>query len=98
MDSFWPCSTTNSAVQLWRVADGKPLLGEESRPCSTLAFSPDSRQLAVAKDDWVSCIDLASGQETSRWHLPAKAHALAFHPNNRRLAVGYSESTCRFHL
>jgi eukaryotic-like serine/threonine-protein kinase len=82
----------HGAVQLWRVADGNPLLGEEPRPCSTLAFSPDSRQLAVAKDDWVFCIDLASGQETNRWRLPARAFTLAFHPNNRRLAVGYSES------
>jgi WD40 repeat protein len=49
--------------------------------------------LAVGKDDWVFCIDLASGQETSRWRLPAAAHAFAFHPHDQRLAVGYSSST-----
>jgi hypothetical protein len=39
------------ALQLWRVADGKPLLREELWPCSSWAFSPDSRQLAVGTDD-----------------------------------------------
>src|SRR6185369_5995802 len=33
------------AVQLWRVANDKPPLGEALRLCRTLAFSPDSRQL-----------------------------------------------------
>jgi len=80
------------AVQLWRVAEDSPLLGEALRPCSILAFSPDSRQLAVAKDEWVLCIDLARGQETSRWRLPAKANALAYHPKNRKLAVGYASN------
>src|SRR5439155_449456 len=82
----------HGAVRLWRVSDGAPLLGEESRPCLNLAFSPDSRQLAVANDDSVVCIDLANGQETSRWRLPAKPWSLAFHPNNRRLAVGYANN------
>jgi serine/threonine protein kinase/WD40 repeat protein len=81
------------AVQLWRVPDGKPLLREEPRPCLNVAFSPDSRQLAIAKDDWVLSIDVASGRETNRWRLPAKTHALAFHPDNRRLAVSYSNNT-----
>ncbi|HVC97447.1 MAG TPA: protein kinase [Pirellulales bacterium] len=82
------------ALQIWRVADGKPLLREGPRPCLCLcvAFSPDSRQLAVAKDDCCLTIDLASGRETNRWRLPAKSHTLAFHPDNRRLAVGYSNS------
>jgi Tol biopolymer transport system component len=80
------------ALQLWRVADGKPLLREELQPCLGVAFSPDNRQLAVAKDDWVVAIDMASGQETNRWRLPARAYALTFHPHDQRLAVGYSES------
>jgi serine/threonine protein kinase/WD40 repeat protein len=83
----------NSAVQLWRVADGKPLLREVPRPCSEVAFSCDSRQLAIAQDDWILFFDLTSGQETHRWRLPAKAYALVFHPKNGRLAVSYSDST-----
>jgi eukaryotic-like serine/threonine-protein kinase len=80
------------ALQLWRVADGKPLLREEQLPCLGVAFSPDSRQLAVARSDWIVSIDLESGQETNRWRLPSRACALAFHPRDRRLAVGYSSS------
>jgi WD40 repeat protein len=81
------------AVQLWRVADGKPLLGEALRPCRrNLEFSPDSRQLAVVNDDSVVCIDLASGRETSRWRLPAVANRLAFDPDSSRLAVGYADN------
>ncbi len=80
------------ALQIWRVGDGKPLLQEQPRPCLWCDFSPDSRQLAVIKDDWVYCIDVASGQETSRWGLPAKTSMLAFHPDNRKLAVGYANN------
>src|SRR5262249_18781732 len=31
----------------------------------------------------------ATGREVKRWRLPACAHALAFHPDNGKLAVGY---------
>src|SRR5262249_33079995 len=83
----------SEAVQVWRVAGGKPLLGEALRPCrGDLEFSPDSRQLAVIHDDSVVCIDLASGRETTRWRLPGKAHALAFDKDSRRLAVGYADN------
>jgi serine/threonine protein kinase/WD40 repeat protein len=81
------------AVQVWRVADGKPILRGEPRPCLAVEFSPDSRKLAIGSDDWVLAIDLASGRETHRWRLPAEAHALAFHPDNRTLAVGYLYGT-----
>jgi serine/threonine protein kinase/WD40 repeat protein len=83
---------SQNALQLWRVADGEPLLQDQPQPCWCVAFSPDSRQVAVAKDDGILTIDLTSGQETKRWRLPAKAYMLAYHPKNRSLAVGYSAS------
>ena len=79
------------AVQLWHVAEGKALF-RTPEPCRYAAFSPDSRQMAVAKDDWILAIDVVSGKETHRWHLPAESHALAFQPNNCHLAVSYSNS------
>ena len=76
-------------LRVWRVADGQPALRDELRGCRAHAFSPDGRQLAVGQQEWVLCFDLATGQEVKRWHLPAPAHTLAFHPDNRKLAVGY---------
>jgi serine/threonine protein kinase/WD40 repeat protein/tetratricopeptide (TPR) repeat protein len=87
-------------LQVWRVADGKAMLREGPRDTFGWAFSPDGRHLAVG---WQSRafapdlrggalrFDLATGRELNRWQLPQgrKAHSLAFHPDNRRLAVGY---------
>jgi serine/threonine protein kinase/WD40 repeat protein len=77
------------ALQVWRVADGRPVLRAELRSCRAHGFSPDGRQLAVSQHDWVLCFDLATGQKVKHWHLPACARALAFHPDNSKLAVGY---------
>ncbi len=81
------------ALHVWRVADGQPALRDELRGCRSHAFSPDGRQLAVGQQEWVLCFDLATGQEVKRWRLPANSHALAFHPDNGKLAVGYFSSS-----
>lgn len=81
----------HNAVRIWRVIDGEPLLSQALRPCTTMTFGADSRQIAVAKEEWILVIDLASGRETHRWRLPATASSLAFCPDQRRLAVGYSK-------
>jgi serine/threonine protein kinase/WD40 repeat protein len=82
-------------LRLWRVADGQPALRDrdELRGCRAHGFSPDGRTLAVGQQDWVLFFDLATGQETHRWRLPAIPRALAFHPDNRKLAVGYFDSS-----
>jgi WD40 repeat protein len=79
-------------LRVWRVADGQPALRDELSGCVGHAFSPDGRQLAVGCQEWVLCFDLATGQEVKRWRLPASANRLAFHPDNRKLAVGYSNA------
>src|SRR5262249_10199035 len=56
------------------------------------AFSPDGRRLAVGQQQWALCFDLATGREVKRWRLPTTACAMAFHPDNAKLAVGYSSS------
>jgi serine/threonine protein kinase/WD40 repeat protein len=76
-------------LHVWRVADGKPALGDGLRGCRSHAFSPDGQRLAVCCQDQVLCFDLATGQEVKRWRLPASAQSLAFHSDNRKLAVGY---------
>jgi serine/threonine protein kinase/WD40 repeat protein len=76
-------------LRIWRVADGQPALRDEVLECRAHAFGPDGRTLAVGQQEWVLCFDLATGQEVHRWRLPARARALAFHPEGGKLAVGY---------
>jgi WD40 repeat protein len=80
-------------LRVWRVADGQPALRDEPRECQAHAFSPDGRLLAVGRQGEVLCFDLVAGQEVKRWRLSlGVASALAFHPDSRKLAVGYALS------
>jgi eukaryotic-like serine/threonine-protein kinase len=79
-------------LRVWRVADGQQALRDGLGGYGAHAFSPDGRQLAVGQQEGVLCFDLATGQEVKRWRLPARAHTLAFHPNSRKLAIGYTSS------
>jgi WD40 repeat protein len=81
-----------SALRVWRVDDGRRVIAEDLRECSIHSFSPDGRLLAVGQPERALCYDLATGRELARWRLPARANTMAFHPDNRKLAVGYSRS------
>ncbi len=76
-------------LRVWRVADGQSVLKDEYPGCRSHAFSPDGRRLVVSQREWIVTFDLATGREMKRWRVPACARALAFHPNNGQLAVGY---------
>jgi serine/threonine protein kinase/WD40 repeat protein/tetratricopeptide (TPR) repeat protein len=82
-----------NALRVWRVADGQPVLRDEPRGCKHPSFSPDGRGVAVAQQEWILCFDLETGQEVKRWRAPRPVHALAYHPDNGRLAVGYYRSS-----
>jgi serine/threonine protein kinase/WD40 repeat protein len=88
-DHFLLCLEEGYTLRVWRVADGQRALRDELRGVRAHAFSPDGRRLAVVRKEWTLCFDLATGQEVTRWRLPAPAHTLAFHPDNGKLAVGY---------
>jgi WD40 repeat protein/tetratricopeptide (TPR) repeat protein len=95
-------------LRVWRVADRavaieepRQTLGWAPSPAdhqlsrvSGWAFSPDSRQLALGQPGRILHFDLATGRELKRWHLPGttSVNCLAFHPDNRWLAVGYLNS------
>jgi serine/threonine protein kinase/WD40 repeat protein len=79
-------------LKVWRVADRAAVLRVELDQLQGCAFSPDSRHLAVGRQGCVIRFELATGKEVNRWVLPSKANYLAFHPDNRRLGVGYWDS------
>jgi serine/threonine protein kinase/WD40 repeat protein len=79
-------------LRVWRVADGQRALPDDLRGFWGPAFSQDGRRLAVGQQQWALCFDLATGREVKRWRLPTTACTMAFHPDNAKLAVGYSSS------
>src|SRR5207237_5927856 len=76
-------------LRVWRMPDGQLVLLAEPGECRGHAFSPNGRTLAVGQHQSVICYDLTTGQEMTRWRLPARVNTLSFHPENRTLAVGY---------
>jgi serine/threonine protein kinase/WD40 repeat protein len=92
-DRFLLAQGDAGTLQVWRVADGQPALRDELRECQAHAFSPNGQLLAVSRQGEVLCFDLATGQKVKRWRLGlGVASALAFHPDGRKLAVGYALS------
>jgi WD40 repeat protein len=79
-------------LRLWRCESGEPVLSTASEGCRATAFSPDGRQIAIAQETSIGCFDLATGQERRRWQVLATPHMLAFHPDSRRVAVGYGRA------
>jgi WD40 repeat protein len=83
-----------SKLWVWRWESGESVLKSSPEKCSTsaLAFSPDSKRLAVGHENWITCFDLGTGEPSRRWQVRGRAYRLDFHPDNRRIAVGYYES------
>jgi len=82
-------------LRMWRVSDGEEMIRKLPTQVLAAEFSPDSRQLVVAQGPSLLRFDVATGKELNRWSLTEEntAWGLAFHPDNRRLAVGYSASS-----
>jgi WD40 repeat protein len=82
----------NGTVQLWEWRSGRSVLTVERGKRRAAAFSPDSRWLAVGQDRGVLCYSVTDGTELCRWETTDRPHELEFHPESRRLAVGYKNA------
>jgi serine/threonine protein kinase/WD40 repeat protein len=82
----------NRTLRVWRVSDGQSVLRDELPNCSIVAFSPDGGQLAACQELSIIRVDLATGLESNRWRTRAPVCVLAFHADNRKLAVGYADA------
>jgi len=83
----------NQVIQLWDVIAGKELrqfVTEGSASLNNVAFSPDSKQLAVTGwDSSLSIWDVAAGKQLRRHAARSEAGAvLRYSPDGKRLLVG----------
>ncbi len=79
-----------SSLRMWRVADRRLILNLELDYCPIVVFSPTEPLAAAAGQGRIVCFELDSGRVRNQW--PAAAHGLAFHPDGRRIAVGFVSS------
>jgi eukaryotic-like serine/threonine-protein kinase len=86
------CLDDNGHLDLWQWESGEPVLKKSPEHCTLFAFSPDSRRLAVGQVDWITSLDLGTGEPIRRWRVPGLIHAMDFHPDNRRVALGYQDT------
>jgi len=84
---FW--GRGSSDVQLWDVASGKELLRFYVNPLrvNCVAFSPDGRTIASAKEHDVQLWDVASGRELEKFQADTYlVKCVAFSPDGRTVA------------
>ncbi|MBI5385270.1 MAG: protein kinase [Verrucomicrobia bacterium] len=79
-------------LRIWQWERGDSVLKSAPSACSALAFSPDSRRVAVGHEAWITCFDLSTGEASRRWQTRGRAYSMNFHPDSRRLAVGYDHA------
>lgn len=86
-------ASQDNTIKLWDAATGKELvtLKGHSAPVTAVAFSHDSRTLASSANDLtIKLWDVATGSEvkTLKYRTPHLTSALAFSPDDARLAAG----------
>ena len=88
--------STDGTAKVWDVADGHALFacGSSSNRVAALAFSPDSRRLAMVQGGQVRLCDARTGVVRLEVpDLPGAATHLAWHPDGRQLAAGIEDGT-----
>jgi serine/threonine protein kinase/WD40 repeat protein len=88
-----------AGLNVWDI-DRRTVCLHDAGPVShsSAAFSPESRRIALAREDGEFLIyDLTSGQVSRRWHGNRSTFDLAFRPDGSRIAVTSNEiePSCR---
>ncbi|HEX5223423.1 MAG TPA: hypothetical protein VFZ59_27935, partial [Verrucomicrobiae bacterium] len=73
---------------VWRLTDAQLLFRTASEGCSSIAFSRDSKRLAVGTTNEIAVFATETGQELKRWSVPEMPHHMQFSPGDSLLAVG----------
>jgi WD40 repeat protein len=99
-DGQWLVTSEQDRYRFWQVGSwtpGRVIRRDRSEPTpGPLAFSRDSRMLAVARSAWtVQLIDPATGQEIATLSAPDPQHinALCFSRDAGQLAVAANNNT-----
>ncbi len=81
---------SHDRVKVWRLAPPEPAELVDQQGGSASAFSPDGRCFALGLDDGsIQVYDLAGGGPPRVLAPGPRPQCLAFHPRERRLAVGH---------
>ena len=88
---------SESAITLWRVADGRRLQTLRGPPVRGIVFSPDRRTLATSEAGRILLWDVASSAVRATLEDPSAINglALAFSPDGQRLAAGGQDGLIR---
>jgi WD40 repeat protein len=85
-------NTGQSTFGVWDLATGRPLTPPLTNPklIHGMAFSPDSRTLAIAGVGGTFLWDVAGRNPRANLYEETVAYRLLFRPDGRRLAIGYT--------
>jgi len=71
----------------WRLSDAQILFRTPSEGCSSIAFSKDSKSVAVGVGSQITIFATETGEVLLRWDIPEMPHTMQFSPDDKLLAI-----------